>query len=56
MYDPDNVMTNPIKRGGLTTEHATGAIVIGALVFLIAINRGFRGVSVGKLSGGLVRS
>jgi len=54
-YGSDNVMTNPIKRGGITTEHATGIIVVGALVALVAINRGFRGVSVGKLSGGLVR-
>lgn len=55
-YNPDQVMTNPVKSGGITTEHMTGAVVIGAMVGLILINRGFRGVSVGKLSGGLVRA
>lgn len=30
--------------GGITTEHAAGAIVIGSLIVLIAIRRGFRGV------------
>jgi hypothetical protein len=39
-------MTNPIKGTGFTTEHATAAIVIGALVLLILIRRGFRGLSV----------
>jgi hypothetical protein len=32
---------------GVTTEHAAGAIVIGALVLLILVRRGFRGVSAG---------
>jgi hypothetical protein len=47
--------TQPLKGSGLTTEQATAAIVIGALVTLIAIRRGFRGVSVGRMSGGLVK-
>lgn len=55
MYQPDNVMVNPVKQGGLMTEHAAAAVVIGSLVFLVMIRRGFRGVSVGKVSGGLVR-
>lgn len=38
-------MRNPIK-GGFTTEHAAAVIVIGSLVALIMINRGFRGISV----------
>ena len=55
VYDPDNVMTNPVKTGGITTEHMAAAIVIGSLAGLILINRGFRGVSVGRVTGGLVR-
>jgi len=38
---------HPVKLGGLQTEHAAGIIVIGALVFLILVRRGFRGVSAG---------
>lgn len=39
----------PVDNGaqGLSTEHAAGAIVISALVLLILIRRGFRGVSAG---------
>lgn len=35
-----------IKLGGVSTEYATAAIVLGALVALILIRRGFRGISV----------
>lgn len=38
---------NPIKGGGLSTEHATAALVIGCLAALILIRRGFRGVNLG---------
>jgi hypothetical protein len=55
MYGADGEMVNPIKTGNINTEQMAAALVIGALVFLIAISRGFRGVSVGKLSGGIVR-
>lgn len=45
---------NPVKAfGGFSTEHMAGAIVIGALVFLILVNRGFRGVSAGGISVGV---
>lgn len=45
---------NPVKTfGGLSTEHMAGALVIGALIFLIAVGRGFRGVSVGGVSVGV---
>jgi hypothetical protein len=40
---------------GITTEYATGALVIACLVALILIRRGFRGVGVpgvGSLSLG----
>lgn len=55
LYDAESSMNNPIKTGGITTEQMAAALVIGALVFLIAVNRGFRGVSVGKVTGGIVR-
>jgi hypothetical protein len=45
MYDS----TEP-QVSGFTTEHAAGVIVIGALVLLILLRRGFRGVSVGGAS------
>jgi hypothetical protein len=47
--------TQPMKGGGMSTEHACAALVLGSLAALIAVRRGFRGVSVGKLSGGLVK-
>jgi hypothetical protein len=37
----------PVKGTGLTVEHSTAIVVLGALAFLILIRRGFRGVSVG---------
>ena len=41
-------------RGGMAnTEYATAAVVIGALIFLILIRRGFRGGSAGGLSVGI---
>jgi hypothetical protein len=47
---------NPVRgMNGLTTEHAAAAVVIGCLVFLIAIRRGFSGVSVSSVTGGLVK-
>lgn len=42
--DEGNV--NPVKGGGIDTPQMTGAIVIGALVALVLIKRGFRGVNV----------
>lgn len=44
-----------IKLGGVTTEYAAAALVLGALAALILIRRGFRGVSipgVGSVSAG----
>lgn len=31
---------------GMSAQHASGAIVLVALVFLVAVRMGFRGVSV----------
>ena len=47
---------NPVASAGLDTPRAAAALVIGSLVGLIMIRRGFRGVSVSKATGGLVRS
>lgn len=41
---------NPIKDAGLTTEKAVAIILIIALVLLILIRRGFRGVGPARLS------
>ena len=41
------------STGFFNTEHATGALVLGALVALILIRRGFRGVSVAGVSVGI---
>lgn len=38
--------THPVKGQGFTTEHAAAVIVIGSLVGLILLRRGFRGVGV----------
>jgi hypothetical protein len=37
---------NPVKDVGVTTERAAAGIVIGCLVALILLRRGFRGVGV----------
>jgi len=55
-YDANDVsMTHPIKTGNVDTPQMAAAIVVGALVFLILVRRGFRGVSVGKATGGILR-
>lgn len=43
-YDSD--MVNPVKTGGLSTEHAAAVLVFAALLFLILVRRGFRGVDL----------
>lgn len=42
-----------MKTRMLDTPQAAAAIVIGALAFLILVNRGFRGVSLGGVSVGV---
>lgn len=51
MHESDN--QNPIGGAMWSTEHVAGALVIGALVFLILVGRGFRGVSVGGIGVGV---
>jgi hypothetical protein len=43
-------MDDSVKGTGLTTEYSTAIVVIGSLLFLILIRRGFRGVNVGGFS------
>lgn len=43
-------MEHPVKGQGFTTEYAAAVVVLGALLFLILIKRGFRGVSAGGVS------
>jgi hypothetical protein len=50
MYSDDE---NPVKAGGISTPHASAVIVFGAMVFLILVRRGFRGVSLGGVSVGV---
>lgn len=44
MNDPNAQPVNGIK--GLSTEYAAAVVVIGSLVALILIRRGFRGLKV----------
>lgn len=49
-----NQMDNPdAKPSLLQTPTAAAALVLGSLVFLILIKRGFRGISVGGVSVGV---
>lgn len=51
-YPYGDEMTNPIK-GGIDSPQMAGALIIGALVFLILVRRGFRGASVAGVSVGV---
>jgi hypothetical protein len=42
----DDYGQSPVRNGSFGTSHAAGVVVIGALIFLILIRRGFRGVGV----------
>jgi hypothetical protein len=35
-------LTNPVTYGGLDTQHVAAAVVVGAILLLWAIRRGFR--------------
>lgn len=47
MYD------NPEAKPGIQTPTAAAALVIGSLLLLILVRRGFRGVNVGGVSVGI---
>lgn len=44
---------NPVKANGITTAYASAIVVLGALLFLILVKRGFRGISAGGVSVGI---
>ena len=51
-YSDNQAMINPVRGGsGLTTEHAAAVVVLGSLVILILVRRGFRGVGVPGVGG-----
>lgn len=52
-YSDQQAMVNPVRGSGtgLTTEHAAAVVVIGSLVFLILVRRGFRGVGIPGVGG-----
>lgn len=54
-YSGANVSNNPVKMSGLSTEHAAGVIIIGSLLALIAIRKGFLPTNIGRVTGGLVK-
>lgn len=41
-----NYEENPVKATGISTEHVVAGLVLGCLLALILIRRGFRGVGV----------
>lgn len=51
-YEHDDGM-NPVKANGITTAYASGIVVLSALLFLVIVKRGFRGVSAGGVSLGI---
>ena len=42
----DDYGQSPVRNTNFATSHAAGGVVVGALVLLILIRRGFRGVGV----------
>jgi hypothetical protein len=55
VYASGGTSLNPVKQGGLSTEHAAAMVVLGSLAALILIRRGFLPISTGRLTGGLVK-
>jgi hypothetical protein len=53
-YGTDNRLTNPIVGTGFgDTQHMAGILVLGSMLFLYLVRRGFRGISAGGLSLGV---
>lgn len=46
-------VNSEMKTRMVDTPQAAAALVIGALAFLILVNRGFRGINVGGVSVGV---
>lgn len=49
----DERMTNPVRGGRWDTQHMMIVVILGAMLFLYLIRRGFRGLSVGGVSLGV---
>lgn len=49
----DSRLTNPISGGSFDTPHAAAILVAGALILLIGIRRGFRGVNLAGVHVGI---
>lgn len=50
----DGELANPVASGAFWgTEHMAGALVIGSMLFLFLIRRGFRGVNVAGVHVGV---
>lgn len=47
---------NGVRVGGIGTEHAVAGLVLGCLIALILIRRGFRGISIPGVGGASVGS
>jgi hypothetical protein len=52
-YGPQDPMDNPVSTSPDQTPYSTAGLVLGALVALVLIARGFRGVNVGGVSVGV---
>lgn len=51
--DYGDAMVNPVKGAGFDTPQVAGALVIGSVLMLILIRRGFRGVNLAGVRVGV---
>lgn len=51
--DYGDTMVNPVKGAGFDTPQVAGAIVIGSVLMLVLIRRGFRGVNLAGVRVGV---
>lgn len=46
----------PVTQGTMTAAHSAGLVVAGAIVFLAVVRLGYRDISIGRVTGGLVKA
>lgn len=46
---------NPVTQGTTTVAHSAGFVVGACVLILVAVRLGYRDISLGKVTGGLVR-
>lgn len=46
---------NPVTQGQFTVAHSAGFVVGACVLLLVAVRLGYRDISIGKVTGGLVR-